>query len=216
MSITIGIIHKQNPWRNTLVEILTRDGEFSVAFTIDSYQVQWPDRSSPDIILIDLSPLVGRHYLFLNKLLLRFPDSKIVMISASPNVLLLREVLKYHICGYLLTTSSLEFIKDSLLKAMDGGRPLSPSIANFLLNNQKPQTLADCFPAISKREEELIGYILNNTSTKEAAYLMNISSTTINFHLRNIYQKLRIRSKYELLILAGNQGINTPMSQVNG
>lgn len=54
---------------------------------------------------------------------------------------------------------------------------------------------------LSKRENEIISYLLNGESYKSISEKTFISPATVQTHIKNIYKKLNIHSKYELFNL---------------
>ena len=56
---------------------------------------------------------------------------------------------------------------------------------------------------LSRREEEVITLLLQGKSNKEIALLLGISKRTVDFHLKNIYAKLHVNSRVELILKLG-------------
>ena len=52
---------------------------------------------------------------------------------------------------------------------------------------------------LTKREEEIMHYIMEGKSTKEIAYELNISFGTAKNHIYNLFQKIGIHSRIELV-----------------
>lgn len=57
---------------------------------------------------------------------------------------------------------------------------------------------------LSKREMEVLKLLLGGKSNKQIAASLNISSRTVEFHLKNIYAKLQVNSRIELILKLGN------------
>jgi len=53
---------------------------------------------------------------------------------------------------------------------------------------------------LSGREQEVVNLVLDGKSNKMIASALNISLNTVEFHLKNIYAKLEIASRVELII----------------
>ncbi len=53
---------------------------------------------------------------------------------------------------------------------------------------------------ISKREQEIVELILNGKSNKEIGALLYISVHTVKNHIYNIFQKLKVNTRYELML----------------
>ncbi len=57
---------------------------------------------------------------------------------------------------------------------------------------------------ISNREKEVVQLLLNGRSNKEIADSLFISVNTVKTHIKNIYEKIGIKSRYELLTVVKN------------
>src|SRR5687767_4029968 len=60
------------------------------------------------------------------------------------------------------------------------------------------------FNKLSNREWEVLKLVLQGKSNKQIASSLNISVRTVEFHLKNIYAKLEVRSRIELILKLGN------------
>jgi DNA-binding CsgD family transcriptional regulator len=56
---------------------------------------------------------------------------------------------------------------------------------------------------LSEREAEIVPFVVAGLGNKQIAERLSISAKTVSNHLYNIYQKLGINSRYELLALLG-------------
>lgn len=75
--------------------------------------------------------------------------------------------------------------------------PFSPAVATHLA---KPQgTSKNVITGLTKRELELIELLSDGYSNKVAADKLFVTYFTVNQHLKNIYKKLHINSKPELI-----------------
>jgi len=62
---------------------------------------------------------------------------------------------------------------------------------------------------ISPREQEIVNLVLQGCSNQKIAEALFISLHTVKSHLRNIYQKFEVSSRYELIALFQNPSVNT-------
>lgn len=67
-------------------------------------------------------------------------------------------------------------------------------------------------PSLSDREQEVIDHLLQGKSNKQIAAALTISIRTVEFHLKNIYEKFQVSSRTELILKLGN----TPGSEKLG
>jgi len=93
----------------------------------------------------------------------------------------------------LLVTSTI----DNLLK---GGAPMSPQIARKVIthfNDQAPQKNPDSM--LTDREQDIVNGLVDGLSYKLIADRFSISIDTVRAHIRNIYKKLHVNSKAEVI-----------------
>lgn len=56
---------------------------------------------------------------------------------------------------------------------------------------------------LSRRENEVLGLLLQGKSNKQIALSLGVSQHTVEFHLKNIYAKLQVNSRIELILKLG-------------
>ena len=70
-----------------------------------------------------------------------------------------------------------------------------------LTSINKQDAVKENIENLSYREREIFDLIASGKSNKEIANEVNISVNTVKFHLKNIYEKLNIKSRKEALII---------------
>jgi len=60
---------------------------------------------------------------------------------------------------------------------------------------------------LTKRELEIVGTIVGGYSNKDIAKTFTISEDTVKHHLTNIYDKLGVYNRVELVLFAINRGL---------
>lgn len=112
--------------------------------------------------------------------------------------------------GYLLKDSSPAQVLDAIAITLDGGSPVSPAAAVYLLELlRQPQPKAVVAPMqgvddrLTAREIQLLTAFAAGQSYKEAARTMGISPHTVGNHVKSIYRKLEVNSRSEAIRSAG-------------
>jgi DNA-binding CsgD family transcriptional regulator/uncharacterized membrane protein YhaH (DUF805 family) len=59
-------------------------------------------------------------------------------------------------------------------------------------------------PRLSDRESEVVNLLMQGKSNKQIASSLTISIRTVEFHLKNIYEKFQVSSRTELILKLGN------------
>lgn len=112
--------------------------------------------------------------------------------------------------GYLLKDSSPAQVLDAIAITLDGGAPVSPAAAVYLLEllrEPQPKTpvapVQDSDGRLTAREAELLNAFAKGQSYKEAARSLGISPHTVGNHVKSIYRKLEVSSRSEAIRSAG-------------
>lgn len=108
--------------------------------------------------------------------------------------------------GYLLKKTPPVKILESIREAFEGGAPMSPEVARrviTLFRDFSPPEKADY--QLSPHETRLLKLLVNGHSYKTAAAQLNVTVSTISFHLGKIYEKLQVHSKSEAVAKAIRQ-----------
>jgi len=105
--------------------------------------------------------------------------------------------------GYLLKKTPPARLIESLREAVAGGAPMSPEVARRLINlfrEIRPPERADY--NLTPHELRLLKLLVEGHNYKTAAAELNVTPSTINFHLQKIYEKLQVHSKSEAVAKA--------------
>ncbi len=63
----------------------------------------------------------------------------------------------------------------------------------------KKPTLSEKGFVLTKRETEIVSYILKGKSNKDIANALHISLNTVNNHVANVYEKTNVKNRVELV-----------------
>ncbi|HQV87071.1 MAG TPA: response regulator transcription factor [Chitinophagaceae bacterium] len=100
--------------------------------------------------------------------------------------------------GYLLKKYVSDKLIHSIREVLDGGAPMSPSIARMVISNmQKGIPIADNDYQLTNREKEILQLLSRGNSFKMIAVDLCISLDTVRTHIKRIYDKLHVRSQIE-------------------
>jgi DNA-binding NarL/FixJ family response regulator len=106
--------------------------------------------------------------------------------------------------GYLLKQTPPHKLKEALKEAMEGGSPLSPTIAGKVYRHFQKQVSISSGSSynLSPRETEILQSLVKGNSYKIIASELFISIDTVKKHLKNIYIKLQVNSGTEAVAKA--------------
>jgi len=93
-------------------------------------------------------------------------------------------------------------LKSAILEVLAGGAPMSPIIAKkvvayFNKGANKPVSANE--ERLTAREQEVALQLIDGNTYKQIAYYLHISPDTVRQHIKNIYRKMQINSRVQLI-----------------
>ena len=157
----------------------------------------------PDVILTDIG-LPGMNGIEGTRILTaRYPDVPILALSVYGDDENVFDAICAGASGYLLKNTPPARLLQALTEVVAGGAPMSPEIARrviTLFRDFRPPERASY--RLTPQETELLRLMVDGHHYKTAAREMGISTHTVSFHLKHIYQKLQVHSKSEAVAKA--------------
>jgi DNA-binding NarL/FixJ family response regulator len=142
----------------------------------------------------------------------KFPEIKVIMLTVFDDDDKIFKAIRSGAMGYLLKEESPEKIIESIKMVLDGGAPMSSTIASKtlqLLRNPiqvNSKEITQDFN-LSAREIEVLEYLKKGFDYVKTAEHLFISPFTVRKHIENIYKKLQVHNKIEAVQKAINHNI---------
>lgn len=157
----------------------------------------------PDVILTDIG-LPGMSGIEgIPHLRERYPEVPILTLTVYDNDDEIFSALCAGASGYLLKNTPPARLLESLSETVDGGAPMSPEVARRVVKLFREFRPPERAPSqLTPQEIELLKLLVEGHHYKTAAHQLGITTNTVSFHLKNIYQKLQVHSKTEAVAKA--------------
>ena len=145
----------------------------------------------PDVILLDLN-LPGMDGLeALELLATEAPATRIVALTQSDHEEDILKAVSLGASGYLLKSSTVQQLIESIKHVMQGGASLDARIAGFVMGELKARLPhQELEKMLTAREIEILGLMAEGMVKKQISEKLGISVTTVISHVGNIYEKL--------------------------
>ncbi len=144
-------------------------------------------------------------------LVTRWPLMPVLVVTAVDDPGRALKAIRAGAQGYILKTTIDSELLRVVQQVLDGGSPISPSIARQLLsefrtaNSTQPDRPVSeaVLEKLTARETEVLRLLARGYTDKEVAADLTISPATVDAHVRKIYRKLNINSRVQLRRLLG-------------
>jgi len=135
------------------------------------------------------------------------PEVRVIILSMFSDEEHVRSAVGGGADGYILKDDDESVFQTVIQNVVSGCRNFSPRVQSVLLRTGRQGRLSPV-NLLTSRELEVFRLIARGRSHKEIASLLGIAVRTIDFHKRNIRDKLGVESTYDLIMMAEKYGIN--------
>ncbi|PZR26521.1 MAG: DNA-binding response regulator [Citrobacter freundii] len=200
--IQIALLEDEDVIRNSLFTLLHLQDELEVveAFSDGEAALSYLKKNPVDVLLFDINlpgmsgidvvaALKGLH-----------PSMQCMALTSYDDAAFAFSALKAGATGYILKNTTPAKLVEAIRDIHSGGSPMSSQIARLVVmefTSVKEQRIHS--ESLSRRENEILTLLSKGLRYKEIASQLFISIETVRTHIRNIYEKLQVRTRAEAL-----------------
>lgn len=167
----------------------------------------------PDVVLMDISMPEGGGIEAAECIRSRFPDTAVVILTASESDEDLYRAVQLGVSGYLLK----DLDAQQLFEALDGivhneaalTRETASRLLKFMAKRSVDSDRGE--DVLTERERAVLSLVATGASNQEIADRLSISINTAKSHIRNILDKLQLDNRTQAANYAMNRGLVSPM-----
>lgn len=206
--VTVGIVEDNAQLGQDIRDKLALSEEVAVLFEVRNGQLLLAALHTgpvPEVLLMDVAmpEMNGIEATWQAKQ--EYPNLKIIMLTVMDDEQKLFEALQAGASGYLLKDAKPHQLLNAINDVLDGGLPLSPSLAGRVLSYLKGEKILPKPPVpgtevLSKREKEVLDCLKRGLAVKQISEELFIANKTVRKHLEHIYEKLHVHSANEAII----------------
>lgn len=216
MIFTVALTEDNSINRTSFLQKINVLGNMHIAFVATNghecleHLKGMPLAKLPQVIFMDLEmpQLNGIETIRMAKAI--YPQVHFVVLTVFDDEEKIFEAIKAGASGYLLKHEPAGVLQEAVTNVLEfGGAPMSPAIARKalqLMSKASLDTTVEVKPAlpemITAREEEILKHMVKGWDAKRIASALDISVLTVRKHIANIYDKLHVQSKAEVINMA--------------
>lgn len=198
---SVWIVEDDPLFRESLEALIEVQPDFELSLAVPSVEEalsSFLSSKSPDVILHDIG-LPGKSGIeavpYYKK---EFPEVFIIMLTIFEEDERVFESIKAGADGYLLKRTTGEKLIEGIREVLSGGAPMSPGIAKKVMEmlvHGGPKKESGLTP----RETEVLQLLVEGLTMDMISAKLDISSGTVDSHIKNIYRKLQVHNRAEVV-----------------
>ncbi len=165
----------------------------SVADAVEEFR-----RHQPDITLMGLHGATGVEAL--RTLRDEFPGARVIMLASADGDAAIQRALRAGAASYVLKNTAKSELLKTIRSVRDGRKSIPPDVAVRLAEHLGTEDL-------TTRELDVLTLIRDGHRNRQIAGRLSISETTVNFHIRNLVDKLQANDRTHAVIVAIRRGL---------
>jgi DNA-binding NarL/FixJ family response regulator len=197
MTLSILLYEDNDLLRESIGSMLQLDNNFRVTGSFNNVMAAEKQVAelNPSIILMDID-MPGRTGIEALKAIrgagIGIPVLMLTVFDDTQNVF---DAICAGASGYLLKKHISSKLFDAIHEVMNGGAPMSPSIAHMVITSMQ-KSVANPYQ-LTTREQEILSSLSKGNSYKLIASDYAISVDTVRAHIKKIYEKMHVHSQTE-------------------
>lgn len=210
---SVVIVDDAELFREALRAAFSQEGFEVKAVAADAMRaIDMAREHKPDLVMLDqLMPgMSGTEVV--GAILKASQQTKVVLLTSSESAKDMLAAVKAGASGYLTKDTPLPRLVSAMHDVLDGGAALSPAMGGKLfaalrdLLRHHGEAMARS-PELTGRELEILRHIGVGKTSKEIAAELFISENTVRNHVRNVLDKLGLKSRFEAVTWAQREGL---------
>jgi two-component system, NarL family, nitrate/nitrite response regulator NarL len=186
-----------------LASVLQRHGHQVMAITTRvSEAVAAVSAHQPDACLLDVRLPDGSGLDAARVMLLRNPNTKIVVLSCLDDPATLMQAKSRGVAGFLRKDQKPDSIVRAVEVAVGGGRVFGPAPGRQQRRQMAPRHRKDPLDALTPRETEVLRRISVGQTTNQIADEMGVTISTVRSYIKSILAKLGVHSRLQAAAIA--------------
>lgn len=196
------MIEDEETIRTALLTLLYLQEELEIAEAFEDGEsaLQYLESKPVDVLLFDIN-LPGISGIdVVSRLKIIHPQMQCMALTSYDDAENAFSALKAGAAGYILKNTDPKKLVEAIRDIYNGGSPMSSQIARLVVTSfAATQSARSYSDQLSRRENEILQLLSKGFRYKEIATQLFISIETVRTHIRNIYEKLQVKTRAEAL-----------------
>lgn len=209
--ITVAIIEDNRLVREGMTEMLNDLPDVKVILAATSLETDLLKDVNPLVVLLDVG-LQDRNSLRVAESVQKeMAGSRVIVMDLLPVHEEIAEFVNAGVAGFILKDATFDDFVGTIRSVADGARvlpaPMTGTLFSQIARAAVRRGAATALEGVrmTQREREVIDLIATGNSNKEIASTLGIATDTVKSHVRNIMDKLALRTRLQIAAYAHGQ-----------
>lgn len=209
--ITVAIIEDNRLVREGMTDMLNGLPDVTVVLAATSLETTMLKAASPDVVLLDIGLQDMNSLRLAESMRKDMVNSHVIVMDLLPAHEEIVQFVNAGVAGFILKDATFEDFVSTIRSVADGTRVLPPRMTGTLFSQIARVSVArsreNALESVrmTSREQEVISLISLGLSNKEIAQRLNIATHTVKSHVRNVMDKLALRTRLQIAAYAHSQ-----------
>jgi two-component system NarL family response regulator len=210
---SVVIVDDAELFREALKAAFAQEGFTVAAVAADAMKgIDMAREHEPDLVMLDLLMPGMSGLEVVGAIVKASPSTKVVLLTSSESAEDLLAAVKVGASGYLTKDTPLPRLVAAMNDVLDGGAAVSPAMGGKLFAALRDLlrhhgTTTARTPELTGRELEILTLVGSGKTSREIAEELYISENTVRNHVRNVLDKLGLKSRFEAVTWAQREGL---------
>lgn len=210
---SVVIVDDAELFREALKAAFAQEGFTVAAVAADAMKgIDMAREHEPDLVMLDLLMPGMSGLEVVGAIVKASPSTKVVLLTSSESAEDLLAAVKVGASGYLTKDTPLPRLVAAMNDVLDGGAAVSPAMGGKLFAALRDLlrhhgTTTARTPELTGRELEILTLVGSGKTSREIADELYISENTVRNHVRNVLDKLGLKSRFEAVTWAQREGL---------
>ena len=167
------------------------------------------EKLRPDVIIVDITMPLLNGIEAVYQIRKTNKDVKIIFLTMHPDIAYAIKAFEVGAQGYVLKHSAPSELREAICRTLNGEIYVTPLLdGEFIEGSRKgaPERYEE-LAFLTRRQREVLQLLAEGHGVKEIAFMLNISSRTVEYHKYQIMKDVRMKTMADLIRYAVKHGI---------
>jgi DNA-binding NarL/FixJ family response regulator len=191
------------------------DVKISEAQDLSSLQSQVEQQTQTQLILLDLHMPGAQGFSGLVFLVAHYPHIPVIVVSAHDQPDIVRRAMDHGASGFLPKSSPIEDMVEAIQTVLDGGVWIPKNISDSQSSSANEMNFAQALAQLTPQQFRVASMVSDGLLNKQIAYELHVTEATVKAHMTEIFRKLGLHSRTQVVKAMSELAVQPLHSQIN-